>query len=594
MLPRVWVRPCVFLLALVFCNAAAAAPIVVAACGNTLRRNELTFLFGDPTNGMNRPSPTGRRQLNWESVPPNVTNTNSFPANFFVSSTPRGMILTTPGTGLRVSDNNFADVNPAYASQFGAISPTRSFAPIGSPIVDAEFRTLGFQDIPATVSGFGVVFSDVDVENSTWIEPFSGARSLGKFFAPPRCDAAGFSFVGVDFNGGERITRVRIVAGQASIGPSVNDVGAGGSSDLVVMDDMIFSEPLPGDENTVLLTTAMRGENVVPGPGDPDGLAFGLIAIQPDELDGFLYVLSVQNMGTPASAHIHSGSGTALANLNPTFSNDLAAGIVTGISPATLTEFLSNPGAFYLDVETTDFPSGSVRGQLSSGAPLATKFTFPVVARVPGAGGTNFRTDMRLVNQSGAPVSLLVPAWGGGLSGTTITIAPGEQKVLDDIIRTQFNADQASAAIQLFTSRPLVASARIYNDQRANNQGTFGQFESGADDRVAQRMSGVLPGLSNSPIGAGPYRTNIGMFNGGGREAHVNLVARDQTGLALATAQAVAQPFTQSQQGTAALFPTLGTRQDFYVTYTTDVPTLYVYGSVVDNTNGDGVFIHAQ
>jgi hypothetical protein len=51
------------------------------------------------------------------------------------------------------------------------------------------------------------------------------------------------SFLGVSFNAGELVGRVRITSGNAALGAAVND-NPGGGTDLVVMDDFIYSEPV--------------------------------------------------------------------------------------------------------------------------------------------------------------------------------------------------------------------------------------------------------------------------------------------------------------------------------------------------------------
>src|SRR5262249_47356306 len=50
----------------------------------------------------------------------------------------------------------------------------------------------------------------------------------------------GLSFLGVSFDAGERVARVRITAGNTPLGPP-----EGGGIDVVVMDDFIYSEPQP-------------------------------------------------------------------------------------------------------------------------------------------------------------------------------------------------------------------------------------------------------------------------------------------------------------------------------------------------------------
>jgi hypothetical protein len=67
-------------------------------------------------------------------------------------------------------------------------------------------------------------------------------RSLGQRHAPPRSDAAGFSFVGVIF-ADPIVARVEITSGQAALAAGVLDLSDGGNRDLAIMDDYVFGEP---------------------------------------------------------------------------------------------------------------------------------------------------------------------------------------------------------------------------------------------------------------------------------------------------------------------------------------------------------------
>lgn len=208
--------------------------------------DELRALLGEPRNGgtVPGPAPSGRREVNWDGVNGANLNTNTFPGDFFANTTKLGMLMTTPGTGLRVSDKDFSDVNTAFGDVFNAFSPTKTFAAVGSTVTDVTFQVAA-SVTPAVVAGFGVVFSDVDNATSTRIEAFDKAgKKLGTFFAPTRSDANGLSFVGIKF-ASAIIARVRITSGTAPLGAQAVDVSAGGSADLVVMDDFLFSEPVP-------------------------------------------------------------------------------------------------------------------------------------------------------------------------------------------------------------------------------------------------------------------------------------------------------------------------------------------------------------
>ncbi|WP_439555327.1 hypothetical protein [Dyadobacter sp.] len=188
----------------------------------------------------------GRREINWDAVPDNQTNTNTFPGDFFNSTDPaaaagrkRGAIFTTHGSGLRISDKNFSDLVSGYDDQFNAFSPARTFAAVGSNKMDVTFKVPG-TDKNAFVKGFGVVLSDVDKANSTTLEYFEGDKSLGKLSAPTRKDDQGFSFLGAVFPD-SKITKVTITAGSAAISKKYN---GSSESDLVIMDDFLYSEPI--------------------------------------------------------------------------------------------------------------------------------------------------------------------------------------------------------------------------------------------------------------------------------------------------------------------------------------------------------------
>jgi hypothetical protein len=188
----------------------------------------------------------GRREINWDGVPANVTNTNNFPFDFFGASDPalpngrkRGLITTPTGTSFRVDSTDFKDIDPSYAGQFEAFSRKRLFAYLGNNVTNVTFNVPG-TTTPASTKSFAVIFSDVDIANATTVEYFNDTKSLGVFKATPA--AQGFSLVGVSFPE-EKITRVKITSGNGLLATGVKDITSGGTKDLVVMDDFIYSEP---------------------------------------------------------------------------------------------------------------------------------------------------------------------------------------------------------------------------------------------------------------------------------------------------------------------------------------------------------------
>ena len=221
-----------------------ATPIsVVQTSGDlTAALTEFRGVLGEPANGGGSgPQPAGRREIKWDGVPAERTNVDTFPADGFRNA---GLITTTDGIGTRVSDNDFADINPAYGEEFESFSKPKTFMAAGSRNMTLTFRVPG-TDTGALVSGIGIVFSDVDREGAATLTLFAAdGTNLGSYAAPARTDATGHSFVGVAFDR-PLIARVEVVSGEAALGAGVNDVSEGGLYDLVVTDDFLFGEPQP-------------------------------------------------------------------------------------------------------------------------------------------------------------------------------------------------------------------------------------------------------------------------------------------------------------------------------------------------------------
>ncbi|WP_309669091.1 PEP-CTERM sorting domain-containing protein [Gemmatimonas sp.] len=202
---------------------------------------------------------SGRREINWDGVPDSFSAPTNLPGNFFNANSPRGVGLSTPGTGLAVSAKSgvgpvdFGNIDPSYTNTFEPFSAQRLFTALGSNIVDVNFFIAG-SSTAAFTRAFGVIFSDVDLASTTSLQFFDGANtSLGTFFAP----TGAFSFLGVTF-GSSVVSRVRITSGNTALAADVNDAG---NSDLVVMDDFIYAE------------------TVVPEPGTYSLMAAGLLAV---------------------------------------------------------------------------------------------------------------------------------------------------------------------------------------------------------------------------------------------------------------------------------------------------------------------------
>jgi hypothetical protein len=190
---------------------------------------------------------SGRREINWDGVPAAQSSPNAFPPDFFnanVAGRARGVVFDTHGSGFQVSAASpapieFDNINPTYSSLFTFFSSPKLFTAIHSKFVDVRFFVPG-SSTPATTSGFGSVFTDVDRSRRTQIKYFDERnRPLGKFNVPASPGSETLSFLGVRFLD-DQVGRVRIRSGNRALGPNENP-----GRDLVVMDDFIYGEPTP-------------------------------------------------------------------------------------------------------------------------------------------------------------------------------------------------------------------------------------------------------------------------------------------------------------------------------------------------------------
>lgn len=131
--------------------------------------------------------------------------------------------------------------------------------------------------------------------------------------------------------------------------------------------DGAIRSQLNGPVNFVL-QAVMSGANEKPTAGDSDGSGLGEFILRPDKSQ-LCYTLAASNIILPASAsHIHRGDSTVAGPVIIPFTapnaNGTSSACVT-VDPGLLREIIGNPGGFYANIHTSDFPGGAVRAPLS-------------------------------------------------------------------------------------------------------------------------------------------------------------------------------------------------------------------------------------
>jgi hypothetical protein len=238
-------------------QAVTNPPIVFQAAGPSAASiqssvDEFRAAIGGTNNGNAAgPLAAGRREINWDGGGSTATSPGPTPFTVFLNT--RGALMETPGTGfVQAPASGLADTfhNPSLTNTFKAFSPVRLFAPLGSTVTDVTFFVPG-GGANAVTAGFGVVFADVDSPDgggrrvrqskptaSTQIGYYdTHGHLLYKSAIPSSPGPATLSFFGLLFPE-PRIAFVRIITGRED--PSR---GLDPNTDLVVMDDFIYTEP---------------------------------------------------------------------------------------------------------------------------------------------------------------------------------------------------------------------------------------------------------------------------------------------------------------------------------------------------------------
>src|SRR5919109_1003333 len=115
-------------------------------------------------------------------------------------------------------------------------------------------------------------------------------------------------------------------------------------------------------------TTTLTGAAEVPGPGDPDGSGTATITLNHGQ-GTVCWEIQVSGITLPAAAaHIHEAPVGVAGPVDVTLSAPDADGFASGctsVDREEIKEIIQHPEEYYVNVHTSDFPAGALRGQLS-------------------------------------------------------------------------------------------------------------------------------------------------------------------------------------------------------------------------------------
>ena len=334
--------------------------------------------------------------------------------------------------------------------------------------------------------------------------------------------------------------------------------------------------------------------------GNENGAGLAVLAIDGAQISTTILTNGVDD---PTVAHVHKVSdGGIFIDLNVSFTGATGAGATTA-DAADIAALMASPGAYFVQVHSSAYPAGAIKGVLTGGAGGgATELYFPVLAAITGQGGTRWNSDVRLVNRSGGAASVSLEYYAEGASGNAsptatagpFPINPGAELMLDDVVNAQLGIADGKGGVKVTSDQPLSGASRVYNDQRSKGNGTLGQQVPAMT--MAQALSaGMVPMLANVPQSSGAgFRANIGWFNPNGGSVTITFTFFAADGALLGTATRTIGGHGLVQENASSLLGALANTGDFYLTFTASGGAVFVYGTLVDNVSGDSIYVPAM
>ena len=360
----------------------------------------------------------------------------------------------------------------------------------------------------------------------------------------------------------------------------------------------------------ILYAAELRGANETPANASS---AFGSSVVTYDSANNFMaFEVNTNGIASPSASHIHRGAagaaGPVIINFatGPTgFQGSRVTGSGTVVSPmasssltpADLTGLssVSTANGFYVNVHSTAFPGGEVRGQLAQ----AQEIDIPAAGHVTNGLGQTFVSDVRIFNPSfTAATTALVEYFAAGTSPNTsatasmaVSLPARGTAVLNDIGGSSGLNVTGVGGLRITSVANLIATSRAYINTPG---GSFGQFID-AFPRGAALRRGAMPQVSNVPPPATGFRSNVGFFNPNQGSVTVRLEARDAAGTVVGSNVITLQALSQQQNGIATYFPGVDLSNASNLTLSFDASSgIFAYVSEVDNTSGDSFLIPAQ
>lgn len=246
----------------------------------------------------------------------------------------------------------------------------------------------------------------------------------------------------------------------------------------------------------------LSGANEVPA-ADADG--FGAASVTFDIIDPakantgaeVCWDLSYSNItGTPIAAHIHSGAAGVNGPIVVTFSSldPSSASNCASLDPPQAQLIMNNPANFYVNVHTTDFPNGAIRGQLSAGPP-------------PGGEAHLLTEPLRAYDSRDSAGPKITPN-----ETRTISLATGNNALGANVLAVPPGATAAIVTLTVTATNGTASSGgflKMYTAALANPPATSNINWTGANQNLAVSTQVAVDGSRSVKVTGGANATHF-------------------------------------------------------------------------------------
>ncbi len=288
-------------------------------------------------------------------------------------------------------------------------------------------------------------------------------------------------------------------------------------------------------------------------------------------LDTFIQLLD--GNGNPLDSDDDSGSGT-----NASVSRSMTAGESVYLE---VTETGGNQGAYSIEIDGCD----------ATGEP-PNQYTYIItsVAKVAGSAGTNWVSDLAILNVGDGTGDITISRWERDRTNTNPqqvhrTLGAGEMERSADVLESLFGLPNGAAALHILSDQPLIIGSRTYNQLEGK---TYGQFIPGvaSHEAIPAGEDVILSGLAENDA----FRTNLGLVNPGDAEIEVTGVFFDANSNSLGSKNWTVPAHGYIQRNRVVREVTGQAITEVWMRLSTNSGEFFSFLSIVDQQSGDPVY----